>query len=44
MVDRQQIYQAVTLAIVVLFFDTLERRRPGFISTNNRLLRMLVGF
>jgi len=29
MVEKQQIYQTVTLVIIILIFDTLERRRPG---------------
>ena len=29
MVKKEELYQAVTLMVIVLFFDFLERRRPG---------------
>jgi len=28
--ERELLYQAITFIVVVLFFDSLERRRPGF--------------
>ena len=30
MMSEEQVYQLITLSIVVVFFDYLERRRPGF--------------
>ena len=29
MVKKEELYQAVTLVVIVLFFDLLEHRRPG---------------
>jgi sterol desaturase/sphingolipid hydroxylase (fatty acid hydroxylase superfamily) len=38
--DIQQLYQALTLVAVVLFFNFLERRRPGYAVDRKRELRL----
>jgi sterol desaturase/sphingolipid hydroxylase (fatty acid hydroxylase superfamily) len=39
---KTELYQAVTLVLVVLFFDFLERRRPGFAVSRQRELSLNV--
>jgi sterol desaturase/sphingolipid hydroxylase (fatty acid hydroxylase superfamily) len=38
--EKQQIYQAITLVIVVMFFDAMERRRPGHVVERRRDLSL----
>ena len=40
MVDRQEIYQALTLVAVVLVLDSMERIRPGHLVERNRDLSL----
>ncbi len=39
---KTELYQAITLVLVVLFFDFLERQRPGFKVTRQRELSLNV--
>ncbi len=40
--ENTELYQAITLVLVVLFFDQLERRRPGFQVVRRRELPLNV--